>query len=311
MRALVTGGNGFVGRHLCAALRERGDEVVVAGRPHASGVVDLELDLRDFDNVCAVVAAANADVVFHLAAIAFVPEGNNDPLTTYDVNVLGTARVFEAIRRSPRPVRRALFVGSAEIYGSRPASAYPLRETSAPQPTTPYAASKTAGEAIALAAFRTFGIPALMTRAFNHIGPGQDDRFALSSFAKQLAEIKNGAPPLMYVGNLEAQRDFLDVRDVVRAYALLAERGVDGEAYNVCSGRAVTIKEVLRRLITIAGVAVEVREDPERMRPSDNPLSLGDNAKLREATGWEPTISLDASLRTVYEAAVAGVGAHA
>jgi GDP-4-dehydro-6-deoxy-D-mannose reductase len=300
MRALVTGGSGFVGTHLSRLLRERGDEVVVAGRAHEREPVDVVLELDDAASVRRAVDAAAPEVVFHLAAQAFVPESIADPLRTYDVNALGTARLFEALRDRPAPPRVVL-ASSAEVYGSRERADYPLHETLAPRPATPYAASKVAAEAVALAAWRTYGVPVVLARAFNHIGPGQDKRFAIPAFALQLARVAAGGPPLVKVGNLDALRDFLDVRDVVAAYAVLAERGRAGEIYNVCSGTPVSLKEMLRRLIMIAGVAVEVRDDPERMRKSDVPTSYGDPGKLRADTGWEPQISLDAALRDVYE----------
>jgi GDP-4-dehydro-6-deoxy-D-mannose reductase len=258
------------------------------------------LELDDAASIRSAVDAAAPDVVFHLAAQAFVPESVADPLRTYDVNALGTARLFEALRDRPAPPRVVL-ASSAEVYGSRDRMDYPLHETLAPRPATPYAASKVAAEAIALAAWRTYGVPVVLARAFNHIGPGQDPRFAIPAFALQLARVAAGGPPLVKVGNLDALRDFLDVRDVVAAYAALAELGRPGETYNVCSGTPVSLKEMLRRLIMIAGVAVEVRDDPERMRPSDVPTSYGDPDKLRADTGWEARTALDAALRDVYE----------
>nr|MDQ2664234.1 GDP-mannose 4,6-dehydratase [Candidatus Eremiobacteraeota bacterium] len=168
-------------------------------------------------------------------------------------------------------------------------------------------ASKAAGEAIVLGECASYGIDAIITRAFNHIGPGQSDRFVVPSFAAQLAGIARGAEKLMYVGNLDAKREFLDVRDVVEAYIALAEHGESGQVYNVCTGRAVSIREVLGELINISHVAVEVRNDPARMRPSDTPLSVGDNTKLREATGWEPRITLRRSLQDVYDASLSKI----
>jgi GDP-4-dehydro-6-deoxy-D-mannose reductase len=299
VRALVTGGNGFVGRHLVAALRARGASVVIAGRASDPGELDLPLDLSDLSNVRAVVEIARPEVIFHLAAQAFVPDANRDPLGTYETNALGTARLFEAARLL-EVAPRVLFVSSAEVYGARASSEYPLVETLAPSPATPYAASKAAGEAFALAAFHTYGIPALVARSFNHIGPGQDARFAVPAFARGLAAIAAGAEPVLHVGNLKALRDFLDVRDVVAAYIALAERGEPGTCYNVCSGNPVEIEEVLRRLIAVAHVPVEIREDPERMRPSDVPVSYGENSRLRAATGWAPERPLSVALRDVY-----------
>jgi GDP-4-dehydro-6-deoxy-D-mannose reductase len=235
----------------------------------------------------------------HLAGQAFVPAANADPIGTYRVNALGTAQLLEAVR-ALAPGARVVVAGSADVYGMQPRSAYPLRESVASNPASPYAASKVAAEAFALAAAHTYGLDVVVTRAFNHIGPGQDARFVVASFARQLAAIAAGGPPLLAVGNLEAQRDFLDVRDVVDAYVALAEARTPSGVYNIARGEAVAIKEILRRLITIARVPVEVREDPERMRPADIPLMLGDAAKLREATGWTPKVALERSLRDIY-----------
>ncbi len=301
VRALVTGGNGFVGRHLCAELRARGAGVVVAGRTIDGAHVDLPLDLGDLDNVRGVVEVARADVIFHLAAQAFVPAATSDPLPTYDTNVTGTARLIEAIRGLPAAVRpRLLYVSSGEVYGAHDVADLPLRETAQTRPATPYAASKLAAEAIVGASARTYGLWAVVTRAFNHIGPGQSESFVVAAFARRLATIAAGGDPLFPVGNLTAERDFLDVRDVVRAYADLAERGVPGEIYNVCSGVPTKIQDVLRELVMAARVGVEIREDPALLRPVDVPVYYGDPAKLIATTGWEREYALARSLRDVY-----------
>ncbi len=306
MRALVTGGNGFVGRYLCAELRARGIEPVVAGRTADGEGVDIPLELRDGDNVRAVVELSRPALLFHLAAQAFVPAATAAPLETYDTNVLGTARLVEAVRTLPAGARpRFLLASSGEVYGARDPADMPLRETLAPQPSTPYAASKVAAEAVVLASARTYAFDAIVTRAFNHIGPGQDERFAVAAFAKRLAAIAGGGGPRFPVGNLTPQRDFLDVRDVVRAYADLALDGAPGEIYNVCSGVPVRMSDVLRHLVTAARVGVEIREDPALMRAVDIPIAYGDNAKLKAATGWAPAFPLARSLRDVYEAAQA------
>src|ERR1700680_275030 len=194
-RVVVTGGTRFVGRHLVTILRARGDDVIVAGRRHDGIGVDYGLDLGDADNVRSLIEATRPRVIYHLAAVAFVPDATHDPMGTYETNIMGTARLFEAVREvfgdsAPPP---CIFVSSAEVYGTRANDEYPLRETLAPRPATPYAGSKLEGQAIAVTASRTFGIPTIVTRAFNHIGPGQDERFAIPSFAKGLAEISRGA----------------------------------------------------------------------------------------------------------------------
>jgi GDP-4-dehydro-6-deoxy-D-mannose reductase len=309
MRALVTGGNGFVGRYLVAELCRRQIETRVAGHDSGGGDFDVALDLRDPAGMQTVVETSAPNVIFHLAAQSFVPKATADPLDTYDVNLMGTARLVDAIRALPAAQRPLLvFVSSAEVYGQHDPSELPLRETALPQPATTYAASKLGGEAIALASGATYGFRAIVTRAFNHIGPGQNPQFAVAAFAARVAAIAAGAPPQLRVGNLESMRDFLDVRDVVRAYVDLALAGGAGEIYNVCSGVPTRMSEILRQIIMAARVAVEIREDPALMRPSDVPIFYGDNAKLKAATGWQPAFTLAQSLREVYAAARADTG---
>jgi GDP-4-dehydro-6-deoxy-D-mannose reductase len=312
VRVLVTGAGGFVGRHLVAGLRARGHEVVPADRAPAAGDEDtLPLDVTDPLGVRGAVELAQPDAVAHLAAQAFVPASLAEPEATFDVNAHGTLHVLEAVRAfadQGGPAPRVLVVSSGDVYGAQPRDAFPLRETTAPLPRNPYAASKVAAEALALAHARAYGVDAVVTRAFNHVGPGQDERFAVVAFALQIARAAAGRGPRVLVGNLDASRDFLDVRDVCDAYALLLEgRGVAGEIYNVCSGTATTMREILRRLVEFARVPVEVREDPARLRPADVPVSVGDASKLREATGWTPRIPLAAALRAVYDDARARV----
>jgi GDP-4-dehydro-6-deoxy-D-mannose reductase len=301
LRVLVTGATGFVGRHLLDALRAAGHEPIAAGGPHDPPPA-IALDILDAGAVRRVVEGAAPQAIVHLAGQAFVPQSVADPLGTLAVNAGGTAHVLEAARAVGA---RVLVVSSAEVYGIQRPERMPLDESAVVRPGNPYAASKLAAEAYGLAWQRSFGLDVVVARPFNHIGPGQDPRFVVPSFARQLADIAAGAPAVMHVGNLEAQRDFLDVRDVAAAYVLLVANGRAGEVYNICSGRTVAIREVLRQLITIARVAVEIRDDPERMRSSDLPILSGDATKLRAETGWEPRISLAASLRDIYAAAQA------
>jgi GDP-4-dehydro-6-deoxy-D-mannose reductase len=311
VRVLVTGASGFVGGHLLDALRTAGHDPVAAGGPH-DATPFTPLDVLDPGAVRLAVDAAEPDAIVHLAGQAFVPESIGDPLRTLAVNAGGTAHLLEAARayreRVQRPLR-VLIVSSAEVYGVHRPERMPLDETAATRPANPYAASKVATEAYALSWNRAYALDVVVARPFNHIGPGQDARFVVASFARQLAEIGAGGPMLMRVGNLEARRDFLDVRDVVAAYAALLANGRAGEVYNVCSGRPVAIREVLRQLITIARVPVEIRDDPERMRPSDLPVLIGDAAKLRAETDWEPHYTLAATLRDVYADACERVAA--
>ncbi len=302
MRALVTGATGFVGRYLVGRLAADEAIVFAAGGPREAGA-DFPLDLLDADSLHAAFEIAQPDVVFHLAAQAFVPQAIEAPAETYETNVIGTANLLAALRawrdRCKSDVR-VIFVSSAEVYGAQPQEAMPITESRAPNPANPYAASKAAAEALVLGEARTFGVDAVITRAFNHIGPAQNERFAVPAFAAQLARIARGAEPVLLVGNLQARRDFLDVRDVVDAYAQLARTGQTGEVYNVCSGAAVSMREILGELVRIAHVPVEVREDPARMRPADVPVLYGSNEKLRSATGWSPRIPLHKTLQDVY-----------
>ena len=270
----------------------------------------LFVDVTDRLAVHGALELARPDAIAHLAAQAFVPDSLADPAGSFDVNARGTLNLLEAARvhEHDGSAPRLLIVSTADVYGAQPREAYPLRETAAPSPRNPYAASKVGAEALALAYARSYGVDAVVTRAFNHIGRGQDERFAVASFAAQVARAAAGGERVVRVGNLEAQRDFLDVRDVCEAYALLLEgRGEGGEIYNVASGVATPMREILRRLIEIARVPVEVRDDPARMRPADVPLSAGDASKLRAATGWTPRIPLTAALRAVYDDARARV----
>ncbi len=305
MRILVTGARGFVGRHLGAALRARGHAVFETDRVARDDV--LAVDVTDEPEVRGAFELVRPDAVAHLAAQAFVPESLRDPRGTLDVNVLGTLHVLraaEALYAQGARVR-VVVASSADVYGAQPSGAYPLRESTAPAPQNPYAASKIAAEALALAYARSFGVDAVVTRAFNHVGPGQDERFAVAGFAAQIARAATAGGTVVRVGNLDAQRDVLDVRDVCDAYALLLEgAGEAGEIYNVCSGTATPVRELLRNLIATARVPVEVREDPDRLRPADIPMSVGDAAKLRAATGWSQRIPLAAALRSVYEDAL-------
>lgn len=308
MRALVTGASGFVGRYLVDALRRQGAEVLPCGGPHDDRGDFFPIDLADSESLRAALAASRPNVIFHLAAQTFVPDSMRSPIESYQTNVLGSARLAGAVRAyDADPPPRVVFASSAEVYGVRDPGEYPLCERLDLRPANPYGASKAAAEMILLAEARSLGLDVVVARAFNHIGPNQSERFVVASLAAQLARIAGGAEPQMYVGSLSSARDFLDVRDVVEAYLALARRGEGAQVYNVCSGRAVTIRDVLRELISIARVPVEVREDPDRVRATEIPFSVGSSEKLRETTGWQPNIQLERSLREVYAAALATV----
>lgn len=313
-RALITGLTGFVGQHLARHLLQSGAEVHGLARSATAVLPVLDpgelarcrvyvRDLAVSADLEELLTDIRPDVVYHLAGQAFVPESIKDPTGTMETNVGGTIRLFDAIRQSAREeLPRIVVSGSAEIYGVVNPADCPLTELAPFNPANPYAKSKVEQLQVCQEAFKAYGLPVVYAAAFNHIGPGQSDRFVVSSFAKQLAEIAiRKSEPRLVVGNLEAQRDFTDVRDVVRAYRLLADRGEPGRLYNVCSGTAVRIREVLDRLCAVADLDVALETDPKRLRPSDLPILLGSHAALTAATGWKPTIPLDQSLEAIFK----------
>jgi GDP-4-dehydro-6-deoxy-D-mannose reductase len=256
-----------------------------------------EVDLLDATGLTSVVRNANPEAIIHLAGLSHVGESWQRPADYFQVNVLGTENVLDAASGVSRC--RVLLASSAEVYGLVPEERQPIDETEPVAPRTPYALTKAAAERLTV---RAGGIVA---RCFNLVGPGQSDRFALPAFATQLAAIKKGdQDAVLKVGNLSARRDFVHVADGVAALALLAEQGAPGEIYNVAAGQAFSIAEALDRLIAISGQKVEIREDPERLRPVDMPLLEGNAAKLR-TLGWKPERDLDAALAELW-AAVAG-----
>lgn len=312
MRALVTGAKGFVGRYLINHLHAHGYVPISAGR--TSDGCDVVFELHDPESIRAAIASTAPDIIFHLAAQTFVPAAAENPIETYETNILGTARLLQAVvayNEGRAKSVKVVFVSSAQVYGRGNEVHGALDESAPLAPLEPYSASKAAAEHCCVAAFHTYGVDVVIARAFNHIGIGQDKRFVVSSFANSLALIaRESAPPLLEVGNLEAERDFLDVRDVVEAYISIGERGVPGNAYNVCSGQPIKIKAILAMLIREAHVPVEVREDPEKMRPVDVPRFFGDNSKLR-ALGWKPLYPIEQSVREIYRYAAEHVSATA
>lgn len=307
MRAFITGADGFVGQWLVRELQDAGYEVHGGSRAARMPLRTLDaaragamhwhrIDLSEPESLCAAISASRPDAIFHLAAQANVPASIADPADTFETNLLGTVRLLDACRREA-PDAMLVVAGSADVYGFAEPASMPLREDAPLRPANPYAASKAAAEVSTLQYARCGWVRALVTRSFNHTGPGQSDAFAAPAFAKQIAAIKSGAQkPVLRVGNLEAMRDFLDVRDVVAAYRLLAERGGPCNVYNVCSGLAVSMREIVDELIRIAGVEVTIAEDPARMRPSDTPILIGDAGALQRATGWMPKIPLTQTL---------------
>ncbi|MEX2293807.1 MAG: GDP-mannose 4,6-dehydratase [Acidimicrobiales bacterium] len=289
MRALITGGLGFVGRHLEAHLSACGDEVVALDR-HG----DPSVDILDAEDTAAVIAGVAPDAVYHLAGWADVGGSWRDPRTVLRVNAEGTLNVLEACREAG--VQRVLSVASADVYGVVTEAELPLDERSALRPTSPYAASKLAADAIAQQAFLGHGLPVIRVRPFNHLGPGQSEQFVASAIAARIARAERDGAEFITVGNLSTRRDFTDVRDIVRAYRHLIEGGEPGEVYNVCSGRDLPIQYLADHLVSLADRPVELRVDPDLMRPSDLPVLRGDASKLAAATGWAPEIPIEQTL---------------
>lgn len=309
MRALITGITGFVGSHLAEFLLGEKIEVHGVARwrskmdniKHISNDIHLmEADMRDAHSLGDVVNKVKPDYVFHLASQSFVPMSWRAPADTMETNAIGTIHLFEAIRQSGIEPR-ILVAGSSEEYGMICPGELPIKETNPLRPLSTYGVSKVAQDKLAYQYHKSYGLKIVITRAFNHTGPRRGEVFVTSSFAKQIAEIEKGSEPIIYVGNLNAQRDFLDVRDVVRAYWLALQKCAFGEVYNICSGKARTIQEVLEMLLSMTDKRIEVRQDPSRMRPSDVELLLGDCSKFKKITGWKATIPFEKTLKDLLD----------
>lgn len=297
-RLLVTGRHGFVGATLAGMLTS---EPALAGWSLAP--LDVDFQIEDAEATRRMVREAAPDAVIHLAAQSFVPESFKDPERTLRVNLLGTLHLLRGLQEA-RFAGPLLFVSTGDVYGVVPESALPISESRLPAPRSPYAVSKLSAEALCAQWAATEDMRVVIARPFNHIGPGQSDRFAIGGFARQLAEVRRGArSPVLEVGDLEVTRDFTDVRDVVGAYFALLDKGVSGERYNVCSGAERTIGSLLHRMIELAGVDVDVRVDPARVRVAEQRRAVGDPSKMHRATGWQASTPLDVSLAAMLAAA--------
>ena len=306
MDALVTGAGGFVGRYLLQQLLEEGRDPGATKLPHEhlkqDGVEVFDLDLGNSNAVYNLLARERPAQIYHLAAQSSVAQSWKDPESTIDVNIKGTLHLLEAVRRIPEYYPRILLVGSGEEYGYLRKNACPVAETEALHPGNIYAVTKACQNMLGSVYARAYGMAVVMVRAFNHIGVGQSPVFVAADFALQIAEMEaKFRPPVMKVGNLSAKRDFSDVRDVVRAYTALMQKGIAGETYNVGSGRAVPVQEILDILLRLSTESIVVEQDPAKMRPSDVPCMEADIAKLQEDTGWEPMYSLEETLRTMLD----------
>jgi len=307
MRALITGATGFVGVHLRRHLLAQTDwDLIGTAYPElpptpAGDSRDglIALDLTDAEATKAAMDAVQPDMVIHLAAQSHVPTAYRDPWSTLRNNILGQLNLLEAfVATSQCP--RILVIGSGDEYGRAGAQDMPLTEDHPLQPENPYSVSKVTQDVMGYQYYASYGLPIVRVRPFNHVGPGQSDRFVLPAFASQIAQIEaRKRPPVISVGNLTPARDFTDVRDVVEAYRLALLHGVPGEVYNVASGQAVAIQSLLDHLIACTALQIELRVDEARYRPADIPVIYGSSAKLQRDAGWIPRIPLRQTIEDV------------
>ena len=287
---LVTGLSGFVGGHLQQALASSETWQLLAAKPH---------NLLDPASLDAWLQAGVPDAVIHLAGQTFVPAAFKDPAHTLQVNLLGTLNLLQALKRAGFS-GTFLFVSSGDVYGQVAEAALPISETLAPKPRNPYAVSKVAAELLCQQWGYAEGWRMLIARPFNHIGPGQAASFVVPSMAQQLVGAGSGAQRLtLEVGDIDVTRDFLDVRDVISAYFALLEHGRSGEIYNLCSGVERTVRELIIEMARLAGVSVDLVQDPSRLRPADQRRVVGSAEKLQKDTGWKPSISITETLQSV------------
>lgn len=306
MKVLVTGAQGFVGRVMVRALRERGDAVVATGRREAhevEGAPFVRCDLGEEEAVQELVRDAAPDAIVHLAGMTYLPAVLERPADAFVANVLSAQNLLQAAA-TWAPDCRVLLVSSCTVYGGPPPEAMPLTETSPLLAMHPYGVQKIGAEVLGLRACEREGQDVVIARPFNHTGPGQDERISTIHFARQIAAAERGEhEPVLLVGNLKPKRDFLDVRDVAAAYLALLDHERPPAIVNVSSGRSIPIRQVLDHLLSAARVSVEVREDPARLRPNDVMDLVGDSSLLREATGWEPRYALEDTFARVLSAA--------
>lgn len=289
MKALITGSQGFVGRYLRGELAQHGYEVVGVDLQPGEGTI--QADLMDAEGIRAIIRRERPDTVFHLSAQADVGRSWKEPALTMQLNVVAAVNLLEAVRLE-HPAARLVMVGSSDQYGRLGAAGARVTEEMELQPASPYAVSKRAQEEMARLYAGSYGLHICMTRSFNHGGAGQRLGFMIPDFAHGIVQIERGRARELLVGNLSARRDFSHVKDVARAYRLIAERGESGQVYNVGSGETHSAQEVLELLRGMAKCDVPVRQDPARMRPSDTPVICCDHGKLTRDTGWEPELGI-------------------
>ncbi len=307
MKVLITGITGFAGSHLADYILENHQDVEVFGivrwRSRMDNILHIqdriksvEADLKDMGSLKKCLADINPDRIFHLAAQSFVPASWTAPAETFAINSIGQINLFEALL-SLKLTPRIQIAGSSEEYGQVFPDEVPMKETNPLRPLSPYAVSKVAQDLLGWQYFKSYGMNIIRTRGFNHTGPRRGDVFICSNFAKQIAKIEKGKrEPLLHVGNLEARRDFTDVRDVVRAYWMSLEKCEAGDVYNIGTGKFYSMSKVVEMLVSMSEIKIETQVDPTRLRPSDVPILLSDSSKFRKATGWEPKIPFQQSL---------------
>ena len=305
MKSLIIGGAGFVGEYLAKHLLALGQEVSVTKIPSQetvpAGVSVYDLDILDQEQILKVLQKTQPDTVFHLAAQSSVAVSWNQPQMTADINIKGSINILEALRRYEKHPR-VLLVGSGEEYGQILPRETPVREDNTLRPGNLYAVTKACQNMVGRIYAQAYGMDLIMVRPFNHIGPNQSPVFVAADFCRQAAQIETGKKePVIRVGNLSAKRDFTDVRDVVRAYAMLVDRGLAGETYNIGSGHAVAIRDILKVILEQSAAKIRVEVDEKKLRPVDVPMMEADIRKLQEATGWEPQIRLEQTVGEMLE----------
>lgn len=306
MKALIIGAAGFVGGYLSDHLLKCGYDVCATKLEQEKVCFDdkvsvSDLDILDEKSVFDLLEREKPDMIFHLAAQSSVKVSWERPGLTADINVRGTINVLEAAHRASHDVR-ILLVGSGEEYGYLKPEDIPVKEDTLLRAGNIYAVTKACQGMLGEVYSRAYGMDIIMVRAFNHIGPKQAPQFVISDFCRQVSRIEKGlSEPVMYVGNLSAQRDFTDVRDIVRAYEMLMRKGKSGETYNVGSGKAVSIEAMLNKILSHSEVKIDVRTDPSKLRPSDVPVIAADISKITADTGWIPEISVDETIINILD----------